>query len=124
MAYSAQRARKIAHRQIKRLGGRRGTLLRGNVPTPIMLRVLDYSSRDRRGDLVDPLARRAIISTFGPDGEDMLLRPDKETDTIIVYSPGEDGDSPDVEETIRIIARPVPIEVAGPVVMWDLGVLE
>jgi hypothetical protein len=123
MAYSAQHGRKLAHRQIKRLGGRRGTLLRDNVPTPIMLRVMDYSSRDRRGDLVDPLARRALISTFTPDGQDMLLRPDKETDTIIVYSPGE-GDSDNVEETIRIIARPLPIEVAGTVVMWDLQVLQ
>jgi hypothetical protein len=125
MAYSAQRGRKLAHRQIKRLGGRRGTLLRDNVPIPITLRVLDYSARASRGDLVDPLARRCLISTFTWEGEDMLVRPDKETDTIIVYTPGDvDADSPPVEETIRIISRPLPIEVAGTVVLWDLQVLQ
>jgi hypothetical protein len=104
MAYSPLRARKIVHRQMKRLGGRNGAIVRDGNPTPIFLRVMDYTSRDRRGDLTDPLARRAIISMFAPDGSEMTLRPDKETD--------------------RIIARPSFIEVAGVIVMWDLQVLE
>jgi hypothetical protein len=124
MAYSAKRGRRVVDRQIKRLGGRRGAILRGNEPFPIMLRVMDYTSRDRRGDLADPLARRAIISTYQPDGSDLTIKPDKETDTIIVYTPSESADSTDVEETLRIIARPTPVEVAGTVIMWDLQVLE
>jgi hypothetical protein len=124
MAYSPLRARKIVHRQMKRLGGRNGAIVRDGNPTPIFLRVMDYTSRDRRGDLTDPLARRAIISMFAPDGSEMTLRPDKETDRIIVYTPSESADSTDVEETLRIIARPSFIEVAGVIVMWDLQVLE
>jgi hypothetical protein len=55
----------------------------------------------------------------------MLLRPDKESDTIITYTPGNiNEDSPPVEEVIRIIARPVPVEVSGTVVLWDLQVLQ
>lgn len=122
--YTAGRGRKIVDRQIRRLGGRNGALLRGNNPIPIMLRVMDYSSRDRRGDLLDPLARRAILSTFKPDGSDLDTRPDKETDRIIVYSASPSFDSTDVEETLRIIARPSYIEIAGIIVMWDLQVLE
>jgi hypothetical protein len=125
MGYNPKRARRIAHRQIKMLGGRRGTLLRDNVPHPITLRVMDYSARSQRGDLLDPLARRCLISTFTWEGEDMLLRPDKESDTIITYTPGNiNEDSPPVEEVIRIIARPVPVEVSGTVVLWDLQVLQ
>jgi hypothetical protein len=124
MAYSALHGRKVVHRQIKRLGGRRGAILRDGNPIPVMLRVMDYSSRDRRGDLVDPLARRALISTYAPNGSDMTTKPDKETDRIIVYAPSDNADSTDVETTLRIIAKPVPIEVAGTVIMWDLQVLE
>lgn len=122
--YSPLHGRKLVHRQIKRLGGRRGAIARDGTPHPVMLRVLDYSSRDRRGDLIDPLARRVLISTYTPDGEDMLLRPDKESDTIIVYAPDESGDSDNIEETLRIIARPTFVEVRGTIVMWDLQVVQ
>lgn len=121
MAYSAAHGRKFAHRQIGRLGGRIGALtLDGVVVSRIRVRVMDYSSRDRRGDLIDPLARRALISTYTPEGGNMLVVPDKEVHQIVLYVPN----SSVVESTLRIIAKPLPIEVAGTVTMWDLQVLQ
>jgi hypothetical protein len=121
MAYSALHGRKFAHRQIVRMGGRIGAItLDGVVVKRIMLRVMDYSSRDRRGDLVDPLARRALISTYTPDGSDMLVVPDKETHQVVLFVAG----TTTVESTLRILAKPLPIEVAGIVTMWDLQVMQ
>lgn len=121
MAYSASHGRQFAHRQLGRLGGRVGAItLDGVVVKRIRTRVTDYSSRDRRGELVDPLARRALVSTFTPDGADMLVVPDKERHQIVLYVPG----TTIIESTLRILAKPLPIEVAGTVTMWDLQVLQ
>jgi hypothetical protein len=121
MGYSALHGRKLAHRQIRRLGGRIGAItLDGVVVKRIMLRVMDYSSRDRRGDLVDPLARRALISTYTPDGSDMAVVPNKEVHQIVLFKAGTST----VESTLRILAKPLPIEVAGIVTMWDLQVMQ
>lgn len=121
MAYGAQHGRRFAHRQIKRLGGRVGAItLDDVVVSRIMVRVMDYSSQERRGGLVDLLARRALISTFTPDGADMLVVPDKETHRIVLYVPN----TTTVESALRMLAKPLPIEVAGFVTMWDLQVLQ
>jgi hypothetical protein len=121
MAYSPLHGRQLAHRQIGRLGGRTGAIQRdGTVIATILCAVIDYKSNDRRGDLVDPLARRCLISTFTPSGSSMSVIPDKETDQIVLYVPG----SATVQSTLRIIAKPLPIDVAGTVTMWDLQVIQ
>lgn len=121
MAYSAAHGRRFVHRQIKRLGGRIGAItLDDVVVTRVMIAVIDYKASERRGDLIDPLARRGLLSTFTPEGADLSVTPDKETHKIILYAPNTNV----IVNTLRILVKPLPIEVAGTVTMWDLQVMQ
>jgi hypothetical protein len=96
--------RKMSHRQITRLGGRNGAILRGDTPTviPIFLAVTDYSTREMSGGLISPIDRRLVISTYKPDGSDLATQPDMDTDKIVLYVKGTKV----VEKTLRLMAPP------------------
>jgi hypothetical protein len=120
MAVSPQRARKVSHRQIMRLGGRRGALFRaGTKLTDICVNVIDQSTQDRRGELIDPTAKIALVSTFKPDGSEMSEVPNKETDEVALY--GLDGIS--LTDRYRIINKPTAFDVAGVVSYWEFAVI-
>lgn len=121
MPFNANRARRIAHRQIVRLGGRRGAIIRSTVLlTDIMVVIIDQSSGDRRGQLIDPIARIALISTFKPDGSEMNEVLNKETDRIALYIPNTNNY---LQETYRIVDRPTTLDPNGVIVYWECPVI-
>jgi hypothetical protein len=112
------RSRRVADRQIRRLGGRIGAIVRedGDSDDPetirIMFAAIQYTTREiGSGDLISPVDRKLVISTFKPDGSD----PDPETDTIVAYFVG----STVVEKTYRLMARPTLIDPHGVTVLIE-----
>jgi hypothetical protein len=120
MTYNTTRARVVADRQIRRLGGRVGAIKRGSAGTliPIMVSVTEYSTREARGDLISPTDRRAVISTFKPDRSDLGTVPDKETDTIILYKKG----TLQVEVELNIVQPPKLYDPGGVLCLIELQV--
>jgi hypothetical protein len=116
------RARRVADRQIRRLGGRIGAIMRDEAGSdePETIRIMfvpvAYSTREiGSGDLISPVDRKLVISTFRPDGTDLGVIPDPETDTIVAYYVG----STVVEKTYRLMARPTLIDPHGVVVLIE-----
>lgn len=102
--------RRMADRQIRRMGGRVGAIMReeggsSDLPEviPIMFVAIDYSTREiGSGDLISPVDRKLVISTYRPDGTDLDTKPDPETDTIVSYFVGTEV----TEVTYRLMSRP------------------
>jgi hypothetical protein len=116
------RSRRVADRQIRRLGGRIGAIVRedGDSDDPetirIMFAAIQYTTREiGSGDLISPVDRKLVISTFKPDGSDLGVVPDPETDTIVAYFVG----STVVEKTYRLMARPTLIDPHGVTVLIE-----
>jgi hypothetical protein len=117
------RLRRVADRQIRRLGGRKGAILRaegGSDAVPdtieIMFAAIQYTTREiGSGDLISPIDRKLVISTFRPDGSDLGVIPDPETDTIVAYFVGTDV----VETTYRLMARPTLYDPHGVVTLIE-----
>jgi hypothetical protein len=94
----------MGDRQIRRLGGRTGAILRGATPTvyPIMVAVVEYTTKEQSGELITPIDRKLVISTYKPDGTDLGIVPDPEQDKIVLYV----RDTTNVESTLRLMAPP------------------
>jgi hypothetical protein len=115
--------RRMADRQIRRLGGRVGAIMReegasGDAPDaiPIMFTAVQYSTREiGSGDLISPIDRKLVISTFRPDGTDLGVIPDPETDTIVSYFVGTEV----VEKTYLLKARPTLYDPHGIVTLIE-----
>lgn len=120
MTYDTARARRMADRQIRRLGGRAGAIVREGVgtPIPIMCSVTEYSPREARGEFIEPTDRRCVVSTFRPDGTDLNTLPDKETDTIVLYRNG----TTIVEVELNIVMPPKIYDPGGVVCAFELQV--
>jgi hypothetical protein len=109
----AQRSRRVAHRQIVRLGGVSGSITRNDVfLVAIVGAILRKSTFDRRGSITDTPQTNILISTFTPSGSSMTFEPDKETDRITLGT-----------ETYRIIDRPVSLSASGVVIYWSCPVI-
>jgi hypothetical protein len=117
------RLRRVADRQIRRMGGRAGAIMRAEggssdqpEPFPIMFAAVMYSTREiGSGDLISPVDRKLVISTFRPDGTDLGIVPDPETDTIVAYMAGTDV----IETTYRLMARPVLYDPHGVITLIE-----
>lgn len=101
---STTHLRKMADRQIRRLGGRVGAILRGDTPLKYlcMVAVIDYTTKEQNGELITPIDRRCLISTYKPDGTDLGIIPDQETDKLVLYMPS----STVIAKTLRLMAPP------------------
>jgi hypothetical protein len=119
----AMHLRRMADRQIRRLGGRPGAIMRaegGSDETPdaipIMFAAIYYTTREiGSGELISPVDRKLVISTFRPDGTDLGVIPDPETDTIVSYFKGTEV----TEATYRLMARPTLYDPHGVLVLIE-----
>jgi hypothetical protein len=115
--YNTNRARQVAHRQIKRLGGRIGALRRtGRPDRRVIVALTDYQPHQITG-LVEQGDRRAVMSTFTPEGSDLTPDPDKEVDSLITYVPG----TATVDKEYKIV-WPGKVDPNGIVVLWNMQV--
>lgn len=113
----AQRARVVADRQIRRLGGRVGAIRRGptgsTTDTRIMVAVSQDVPREARGELYAPGDKYLVISTFNPSGGNLTTEPDPETDAIVLYRVPVGGSPVDDGDPYRLVMPPKRIEAHG-----------
>lgn len=113
-AYNYGRTKATAHRLIDKYG-RAGVLRRvvngSNVDRAITVVLLNYSTRERDGDLIQFADQRAYISAVG-----MATPPDFDEE-ILVVGAGRAFSAP--FEIWRLVAPPMKLDPAGTVVYYE-----
>jgi len=83
-----------------------------------MVALIDYRPTQVNG-LISLGDRRAVMSTFTPDMQDVTPPPDKDVDSLVTYVPG----TTTVDKTYKIV-WPGKVDPNGVVVLWDMPVRE
>jgi hypothetical protein len=115
--YNYQRAQLVAHRQIVKYAGglNNGRLDRAGVLRNCTVAILQYTTQQRDGSLIQFTDERALVSSVG-----LTMPPDMEQDVLVVgrFVFG-------VWQQInrcRIVSPPGKLAPGGLVVFWDLQV--
>lgn len=104
---------------LRKWGGPAALLRKDGSFRPCIAMITEYSPEERRGQMIDPTYRKALISALSPDGS-VLEAPSKELDVLVTYVPGTD---PQVElERVKIMAPPTKLSPTGLIVYWKLSV--
>jgi hypothetical protein len=116
--YNYARAQLMAHRQIAKYGGGvdTGRLDRAGVLRPCTVAILQYTTQQRDGSMIQFTDERALVSVMG-----LSIPPDQEQD-VLVLGKYVNGVWQQINRC-KIVAPPGRLAPApGIVVFWDLQV--
>lgn len=113
MAYNYARVQNRADQLIRKYG-RAAVLRRTSGDRPVRAVLIDYTTRERAGDLIQASDQKALVSAKG-----LTVPPDNEEDVLVIGA-GPTFVAP--FEELKIVAPPSKLDPAGTVVYWELQV--
>lgn len=113
MAYNYGRVQGRAHQLISKYG-RDAVLRRSSGDRSIKCVLIDFSTQERQGGLVQFGDQKALVSALG-----LTVPPDFEEDVLVV---GGTDKFVSPFTTYRLVAPPSKLDPAGTVIYWELQV--
>jgi hypothetical protein len=122
--FNFARSQSVALNQIDRWG-RDGVLRRnGRADVPVRACFVSFSPQERRGRVVDPLDRKALVPATDQNGN-AVLEPDPDRDRLIIWQVDQTMQTVmplTQDENLAIIEKPGRIDPAGTLLFWRLYV--